>query len=76
MANLDDAVGYWLDIHGSRVAEKRDGRDDDEYRDAIKFKIALKSPKATISAIFKALNFYFYNHYSIFAFQNTCKNHF
>jgi hypothetical protein len=58
MANLDDAVGYWLDIHGSRVAEKRDGRDDDEYRDAIKFKIALKSPKATISAIFKALNFF------------------
>ena len=54
---IDTAVGKQLDGAGYIVGESRKGRDDDAYRQAIKFRIFINISKATPPDLIQALRF-------------------
>lgn len=54
--DLDTATGYQLDILGKLVNEYRDGRTDDEYREAIKFAQFIANSSGTIPELVQYLN--------------------
>lgn len=55
--NLQNATGATLDLIGDIVVEKRDGRNDDDYRKGIKFKIFKNSSTGFVEDISKILKF-------------------
>lgn len=54
---IDTAIGTQLDGAGYIVGEKRLGRNDDDYREAILFKVFVNTSKATPSDLIQALRF-------------------
>lgn len=54
--DLDTATGYQLDILGKLANEYRDGREDDEYREAIKFAQFIANSSGTIPELLYFLN--------------------
>jgi len=54
---IDTAIGAQLDGCGYIVGEKRLGRSDDVYREAIKFRIFINTSNATPEDLIKALTF-------------------
>ena len=54
--DLENATGYQLDILGKLVNEYRNKRDDDEYREAIKFSQFIANSSGTIPELIKFLN--------------------
>lgn len=52
---IDAAVGLQLDGAGSIVGEPRRGRDDDAYRDAIKFRVFVNISQATPGDLLRGL---------------------
>lgn len=54
---IDVAVGVQLDGAGSIVGEPRLGRNDDDYRDAILFKIFINTSNATPQDLIRGLKF-------------------
>ena len=46
--DIDTAVGYQLDIIGRLAGEYREERDDDEYREAVKFRQFINNSSGTI----------------------------
>lgn len=52
--NVTNAVGNQLDIIGEIVGQAREGRTDDEYRTAIRFKIAINTANSTEPSITSA----------------------
>lgn len=46
--DVDNATGYQLDIIGKLVTEYREGRDDDDFREAIKFSQFIANSSGTI----------------------------
>ena len=54
---IDTAIGKQLDGLGYLVNELRQGRNDDDYRDAIKFRIFVNVSKGTPSALIDGLKF-------------------
>lgn len=54
---IDTAIGKQLDGCGSIVGEPRNGREDDEYRDAIRFRVFINISGATPTTLIKAIKF-------------------
>lgn len=54
--DLETATGYQLDILGKLLNEYRDGRTDDEYREAIKFAQFIANSSGTIPELITYLN--------------------
>lgn len=54
--SIDNAVGMQLDHVGDWVCEYREGRGDDEYREAIKFRIFINTSQGLESDINKAVS--------------------
>lgn len=54
--NLDSATGVQLSQIGLLVGENRNGRNDNEYRQAIKLRIAINTSKGTVQDIISVLN--------------------
>lgn len=54
---IDTAIGKQLDGCGEIVGEKRLGRDDDEYRKAIKFRVFINISKGTPTDLIRGLKF-------------------
>ena len=54
---IDSAVGKQLDGCGDIVAEPRNGRDDDEYRKALKFRVFVNTSKGTPQDVIYALKY-------------------
>lgn len=52
---IDNAIGVQLDGLGSIVGEERQGRDDDDYRTAIKVRIKLNNSRGTTEDILDIL---------------------
>lgn len=54
---IDTAIGKQLDGCGEIVGEKRQGRNDDDYRDAINFRIFVNTSNATPDDLMQGLRF-------------------
>ena len=54
---IDSAVGKQLDGCGYIVGEQRSGRDDDAYRDAIRFRVFVNISNATPTDLIRGLKF-------------------
>lgn len=54
---IDNAIGKQLDGCGYIVGEMRQGRDDDAYREAIRFRVFVNISKGTTSAFIQGLKF-------------------
>lgn len=54
---VDTAIGQQLDGAGSIVGESRSGRNDDDYRRAIRYRIFANTTQATPSYVIRGLNF-------------------
>jgi len=54
---IDSAIGVQLDGCGDIIGERRDGRDDDEYRKALKFRVFVNVSKGTPTDIIYGLNY-------------------
>lgn len=54
---IDSAVGKQLDGCGAIVGEPRNGREDDAYREAIRFRVFVNISSATPSTLIKSLKF-------------------
>lgn len=54
--NVNDAVGVQLDVIGNLVGEKREGRNDEPYRQAILLRISLNRSDGTPPVILDILN--------------------
>lgn len=54
---IDTAIGKQLDGCGYIVGEPRQGRDDDAYREAIKFRVFVNIAKGTPSTLIQGLKF-------------------
>jgi len=54
---IDTAIGKQLDGCGYIVGETRQGRDDDAYREAIRFRVFVNISEGTPSAMIKGLNY-------------------
>ena len=54
---IDTAIGKQLDGCGYIVGELRQGRNDDDYRDGIKFRVFVNVSKGTPSALIQGLDF-------------------
>lgn len=53
--NIDDGTGIFLDLIGKIVLEDRKGRDDPEYRDALRLKVLLNTSQGTPNTLLEAL---------------------
>lgn len=54
---IDTAVGAQLDGIGSIVLESRNGRNDDDYRDALRFRVFINVSKGTPHDVIHALKY-------------------
>ncbi|MGL6014114.1 MAG: DUF2612 domain-containing protein, partial [Shewanella oncorhynchi] len=54
---IDTAYGKQLDGCGYIVGEERLGRDDETYREAIKFRVSINTAKSTPSDLIRAIKF-------------------
>ncbi len=57
--NLDSALGVQLDQLGLLVGETRKGRNDDDYRLAIKLRIAINTSNGTVEDVIKVIRLIF-----------------
>lgn len=57
LLNIDLAAGVQLDLIGDIIVEKRNGRNDDDYRIGIKFKIFKNTSRGLVSDVVKILKF-------------------
>lgn len=68
--NLETATGYQLDIIGNLLGAKRNGADDEGFRDAIKFRISINTGSGTpedvigfLRTVTKATTTRYWEHY-------------
>lgn len=53
--DVDTAVGHWLDLLGAIVGERRDGREDDDYRGAVRARILVNLSNGRLEDMLRVL---------------------